>query len=367
MRLSGRRTLALALLLCQCACFSESCENLLSPPTPTHGGVSLILSGPPAQVTASPSGPAPLPIVGVVSVGRTTHPRSVSAFRGSWRLEPSEGGSISPSSGTLDVQRTSPSSTTFEGTFSSAFVPSPGYVGTVKLRGFVQVDIDSTSPLRSAEATLDFEILAPVHGPNRPPVLEAVVAPDPPEGPEPLDVRYGACGSSDPDGDELRYSFDFGDGQSDRGTCRTAHVFEREGKYTSQVCVTDGQAGHEVCRSFRVHVRPASDDPTPTFPGNRPPVIASFSADPPTVPPGGECALAAAFSDPDNDPLDWTLELDPSSTAGGTLTPGSGSGAFGATFTASGSPGTAVLRLTVSDGRGGTATRTLAVPVGGPM
>lgn len=109
--------------------------------------------------------------------------------------------------------------------------------------------------------------------------------------------------------------------------------------------------------------------PTPTIPTpppNRPPVIAGFASSRPSVTAGGPAAtLTGTVSDPDGDPVTWTLTLDPASTATGTFTPSSGSGNVSAQFAAPASSpqGTAILRLTVSDGRGGTAQATVTVNV----
>jgi hypothetical protein len=96
--------------------------------------------------------------------------------------------------------------------------------------------------------------------PNRPPTAQFNVL-DPLDGETPHRVRFGLCGSQDPDpGDELRFIFDFGDGRGRRrtGSCQGEHVYDAPGRYAVTVCVTDQQPlpGHEVCRSYEVSTRP---------------------------------------------------------------------------------------------------------------
>ena len=101
-------------------------------------------------------------------------------------------------------------------------------------------------------------------------------------------------------------------------------------------------------------------------PVNQPPVITSLTASPSVVFPGGPPSqIAATITDPNGDPVTWTLALDPSSTATGTFSPASGSGNASATFSATPPPnqGTAVIRLTAQDPGGLTATRTVNVNV----
>jgi len=100
---------------------------------------------------------------------------------------------------------------------------------------------------------------------------------------------------------------------------------------------------------------------------NHPPSILSLAANPPTILAGGPPAqITATFSDPDGDPLTWTLALDSSTTATGTFSATTGNGNLSATFSATATPGNqgpAVLRITVSDPAGLSDTGTLTVNV----
>jgi hypothetical protein len=69
------------------------------------------------------------------------------------------------------------------------------------------------------------------------------------------------CQSTDPDGDPLSFSYQFGDGTSDSGPCRIEHVYLASASAT--ICVTDGVAGHEQCRTFAVEVQVPPSPPPP--------------------------------------------------------------------------------------------------------
>jgi len=84
--------------------------------------------------------------------------------------------------------------------------------------------------------------LAPPTPANRPPVAR-VTGPATGKTEEPL--AFDASGSSDPDGDALTYTWDFGDGTpAARFTFpRTTHRYTSAGNYTVKVTVDDGRGG----------------------------------------------------------------------------------------------------------------------------
>ena len=92
--------------------------------------------------------------------------------------------------------------------------------------------------------------------------------------------------------------------------------------------------------------------------GNRPPTVTA-TCDPCTVAPGGEVRLEANASDPDGNALTYAW-----SAPGGTFA-GPVDGAS-ARWLAPSETGTVAVRVRVSDGRGGTASATVSVKIGGP-
>jgi len=77
---------------------------------------------------------------------------------------------------------------------------------------------------------------------NRPPVCRLSVAP---QGQVGEAVTLDASGSSDPDGNPLTYTWDFGDGtpSTKSDSPRMTHSYARVGNYTTKVTVDDGRGG----------------------------------------------------------------------------------------------------------------------------
>lgn len=76
---------------------------------------------------------------------------------------------------------------------------------------------------------------------NCPPVASFSASPT--TGPAPLTVELDASASSDPDGDPITYSWNFGDGTTASGTV-TTHTYATESHYVIQLIVTDSH-GHQ--------------------------------------------------------------------------------------------------------------------------
>ena len=92
---------------------------------------------------------------------------------------------------------------------------------------------------------------------NQPPVIDAASA-DPSIGFGPLEVGF-SVEASDPDEDELSYSWDFnGDGEEDSTEQNPTHTFTDPGEYAPKVRVSDGELG--VSRTFNVQVLEPDDD-----------------------------------------------------------------------------------------------------------
>ncbi len=83
----------------------------------------------------------------------------------------------------------------------------------------------------------------------------------------PLTIDFDATGSSDPDGDTLRYSWDFGNGDTASGVT-TSYVFQSPGDYEVVVTVDDGN-GKTDSESITISV----ENPNPVL-------VADFSATP---------------------------------------------------------------------------------------
>jgi PKD repeat protein len=73
----------------------------------------------------------------------------------------------------------------------------------------------------------------------------AVATAQPLTGPAPLTVAFDGSGSSDPDGDLLAYSWDFGDGTVDSGS-QSTHTYELAGSYQASLTVDDSKDGSDT-------------------------------------------------------------------------------------------------------------------------
>ncbi len=88
---------------------------------------------------------------------------------------------------------------------------------------------------------------------NSPPDAEARAEPD--TGAPPLLVQFTGSDSSDPDGDDLTFDWDFGDGSLHSDEADPAHTYEELGEYTARLTVTD-TAGSESATTVLVRVTP---------------------------------------------------------------------------------------------------------------
>lgn len=77
-----------------------------------------------------------------------------------------------------------------------------------------------------------------------------------------LTVDFSGAGSSDPDGDPLTYSWDFGDGASGSGAT-ASHTYTAVGTYTASLTVRDDRGGVSAPASLRIDV--GNTPPTPTI------------------------------------------------------------------------------------------------------
>jgi parallel beta-helix repeat protein len=106
---------------------------------------------------------------------------------------------------------------------------------------------------------------------NRAP--SAVINATPQSGTAPLSVSFNASASSDPDGDTLVYSWNFGDGASGSGI-ETSHTYNNPGAYTATLTVDDGHGGTSTASAVitvsgdipsgnKYYVSPSGNDSNP--------------------------------------------------------------------------------------------------------
>jgi glucose/arabinose dehydrogenase len=136
------------------------------------------------------------------------------------------------------------------------------------------------------------EISAP--GPF-PPAASASATPN--AGAGPLTVQLSSAGSSDPYGNPLTYSWNFGDGSALSTTANPSHVYATSGTYTATVTVSNGV--------------PTSSATTQVVVGPSPPT-ASITA-PSTYNAGATVAFSGTASDPNDGVLpssDYTWQVD---------------------------------------------------------
>lgn len=154
-------------------------------------------------------------------------------------------------------------------------------------------------------------------------------------------IQFDGSGSSDLDGDELGFAWDFGDGNTASGMMPT-HTYSAAGNYTVELVVDDGNGG--------------SDSATAGAEVTAPPVNIAPVADPGgpyTGEPGQMITFdGSASADPNGDALTYRWDF------------GDGSTGSGATPTHSyAAAGTYVISLVVNDGELGSAAATTMVDV----
>jgi len=119
---------------------------------------------------------------------------------------------------------------------------------------------------------------------NKPPT--AVLTASPVSGSAPLAVSFDSTGSSDPDGDPLTFTWDFGDSQSASGPT-ASHTYSAANTYTAILTVADGRGGTDA-KSVTITVATASDggsNPPPDDGNNPPPNNGDNNPPPPVVAP----------------------------------------------------------------------------------
>ncbi len=178
---------------------------------------------------------------------------------------------------------------------------------------------------------------------NRPPNVSptAQVAATPGTGAAPQLVQLSSAGSVDPDGAITGYAWNFGNGQTSTSPNPSA-TFNVAGTYTVQLTVTDNDGASSV-KSTTVVIQPANVAPVPVIVAN--PLTGSA--------PLAVTVNGASSTDSDGSIASYAWDFGNGQTA---TTP-----VASVTYN---SQGTYVIRLTVTDNRGKTATTTKNVVAG---
>ncbi len=124
---------------------------------------------------------------------------------------------------------------------------------------------------------------------NAPPVARATATPT--SGTPPLAVSFYSVGSSDPDGDALSYSWDFGDGTPGSTAANPAHTYTTSGNYAATLTVSDGRGNTD---SETVTISVGNSGPTGSITA---PVDESSYRD------GGTVTVRATGTDPEDGTL----------------------------------------------------------------
>jgi PKD repeat protein len=117
---------------------------------------------------------------------------------------------------------------------------------------------------------------------NRQPVARASATPT--FGSAPLTVSFNGAASSDPDGDPLTYSWNFGDGSPASTQANPSHTYGPGGPYNARLTVSDGRGGTSTSAPIRIDVDnappvPSIQAPT-TYRGGQSVVVNGSATDP---------------------------------------------------------------------------------------
>jgi cytochrome c len=178
---------------------------------------------------------------------------------------------------------------------------------------------------------------------NRAPSVEAAAAPR--SGKAPLEVLFTAQGT-DPDGDTLTYSWDFGDLSAPVSGRIARHVYEKNGAFTATVTVTD-RAGLTDSEEITITVGNPAGGQSPTV---------DVAADRTSGAAPLRVGFSAAGSDPDGDSILYEWDFGDGDHAAGTQ--------VSHVYT---TPGTYQATVTVTDVGGKTGTATVTITVSAPV
>lgn len=178
---------------------------------------------------------------------------------------------------------------------------------------------------------------------NQPPVISSLTANNEEEI-NPAGSCQIECIASDPDEDELSYTWSAGGGNiSGEGSIVTWMAPDEPGAYTIVVKVTDDRDG-EATTQLTIDVVAL----------NHPPKIVSLTSEWKRLKKASNSLITCVASDPDEDKLSYIWSAD-----GGNIT---GAG-YEVTWVAPNAYGTYTITVTVTDGRGGEASESVEIIV----
>ena len=188
---------------------------------------------------------------------------------------------------------------------------------------------------------------------NQPPV--AASAATPAAGPTPLAVAFSSAGSSDPEGQPVTYTWDFGDGATSN-TANPTHTYTQPGQYTVRLQVSDG-------------VNTTSALPLSISAGGRPTATILAPTDGSSFRAGDVISFSGGATDPDDGTLpasafSWNIDfLHEGHSHPGTPVTGVSSGTFTVPTSGHDFSGNTRYRvsLTVTDSTGLTDTKSVVV------
>ena len=234
---------------------------------------------------------------------------------------------------------------------------APNQTHTFAQPGTFLVTVTASRDGQTAQASVRINVSAPPVGPgDRAPTVTLSASKK--TGPAPLEVTFSAA-ASDPDGDTLRYSWNFGDGKTATDGKTQTHTFTAAGTYTAVVAVNDGRGGVARAETQLTVTEPDPQvpptdptDPTgppkpPEPPVNKAPEV-SLSANPASGAAPLKVTFKADARDPEGQPLTYTWNF-----GNGEKAEGDSSRTFSYP-----EPGRYTASVTVSDGFAETTAKT---------
>ena len=236
---------------------------------------------------------------------------------------------------------------------------APSQTHTFEQAGTFLVTVTARQSGQTAQASVRMDVSAPPVTPDPTNVPPTVTLSAPKTtGRAPLEVTFSAA-ATDPNGDTLAYSWDFGDGKTVTGGAAQTHTFTGAGTYTAVVTVADGRGGVTQAKTQITVTEadpqlPPADpvDPTdppkpPRPPENKAPDV-SLSANPAEGSAPLTVSLRADARDPEGEPLTYTWDFGNGDTA-------KGNSSRTLSYT---EPGSYTAFVTVSDGLAETSAKT---------